>query len=71
MSMNKFIFKSSPNKYSSLWLSFVILKISNEEDKLTFREVERRTYLKIVNLSCHLLFDVTCLNTNLLPTYEI
>ena len=41
MIMNKVIFESSPNKYLSLWLSFVILKISNEGVKLKFREIER------------------------------
>ena len=56
------------NKYLSLWLSFVILEISNEEVKLKFREIERIS-LEIVNLSCHLSFNETCSNSNLLPTY--
>ena len=50
------------NKYLSLWLSFVILRISNEEVKLKFREIERMSQ-KIVNLSFHLSFNETCLNT--------
>ena len=47
--------------YIRLWLSFVILRISKEEIKLKFREIERIS-LKIVNLSCHLSFNETCLN---------
>ena len=57
MIMNKVVFESSPNKYSSLWLSFVILEMSNEEVKLTFREIERIS-LKFLNLS----LNKTCLN---------
>ena len=34
---------------------------SNEEFKLKFRKIERIS-LKIVNLSCHLSFNETCLN---------
>ena len=68
MIKNKVIFESSQNKYLSLWLSFVILRISNEEIKLKFREIERIS-LKIVNLSCHLSFNETCFNNSLLPTY--
>ena len=59
--MNKVLFESSQNKFLSLWLSFVIFRISNEEIKLKFREIERLS-LKIVNLSCHLSFNETCLN---------
>ena len=58
--MNEVIFEISPNKYPSLQLSFVILKMSNEEVKLKVREIERIS-LKIVNLSCHLSFNETCL----------
>ena len=39
MIMNKIVFESSPNRYISLWVSFVILKSSNEEVKLEFREL--------------------------------
>ena len=33
--MNGIVFESSPNKYSSLWLSFASQKMSNGEVKLT------------------------------------
>ena len=61
MIMNKIIFESSPNKYLKLWLSFVMLKFCNEEVKLKSREMERIS-LKIVNLSCHLSLNETCLD---------
>ena len=66
--MNKVVFESSQNKFLSLWLSFVILRISNEEIKLKFRKIERIS-LKIVHLSCHLSFNETCLDNSLLPQY--
>ena len=57
------------NKYISLWLSFFILKINNEEVKIKFRNIVRIS-LKIENLCCHLSVKETCLNNNLQPTYK-
>ena len=46
------------------------MKISNEEIKLKFKEVERIS-LKIVILSCLLSFNKTCFKNSLLPGIQI
>ena len=44
--MQKIIY-SSPEKFVSAWMSFVILRICSKEAKLKFREIEK-VALKIV-----------------------
>ena len=56
MNMDIVISESSPEKFVSAWMSFVILRISSEGTKLKFREVEK-VALKICLLNSHLSFD--------------
>ena len=50
------------------WLSKVILKIIPPEIKSLYRNVEK-TNIKLCNLKSHQIFNITCLNNNLLPNY--
>jgi hypothetical protein len=56
------------NVFLTFWLSKVILKISNNNIKLKFREIEKRS-IKLLEVKCHRIFNETCINNNLLPTY--
>jgi len=49
-------------------LSYFILNISPHHIVSSYRNLERCS-LKIVNYKCHLSFNETCINNNLLPTY--
>ena len=59
MNMDIVISESSPEKFVSAWIPFVILRISSEGTKLKFREVE--VALKICLLNSHLSFNETYL----------
>jgi len=50
------------------WLSLSILKTSPPSIKLKYREVEKIA-IKLAKTESHLLFNETCLNNRLLPTY--
>jgi len=68
INMDILISESSPGKFVSAWMSFVILRISLEGTKLKFREVEK-VALKIFLLNSHLSLNETCLNNKLLLTF--
>lgn len=51
-----------------IWLSKTILKGLTPENIQKFRKVERLSK-KLVKIKCHLLFDETCLQNNILPNY--
>ena len=53
----------------SRWLSRCILRATNEEIKLKFRELEKYK-LKNLKAKSRLVFNETCLNNNLLPVYK-
>ena len=50
------------------WLSMIILRILNEEQLNRFRKVEK-SQTKLNNSKCHLDFNITCINNELLPIY--
>ena len=50
------------------WLSRCMLRVTNEEIKLKFRQLEKYK-LKNLKAKSHLVFNETCLNNNLLPVY--
>ena len=64
--MDIVISESSPEKFVSVWMSFVTFRICSREAKLKFREVEKIA-LKICLLNSHLSFYETRLNNKLLP----
>ena len=68
MNMDIVISESSPKKFFSAWMSFVILRICSEVAKLKFPEDEK-VALKICLLNSHLSFNETYLNNKLLPTF--
>ena len=59
---------SIKEKYLIKWLSFVILKTCEESERREYRKLEKLT-TKLIRTICHLRFNETCLNDNLLPTY--
>ena len=50
------------------WLSMVILRILTEEQLNKFRKIEK-VQTKLNNSKCHLDFNITCINNELLPIY--
>jgi len=56
------------HKYIVKWLSFIILKNTNRDVLKLFRDLER-IKIKLVKKRSHLVFNQTCLNNKLLPTY--
>ena len=50
----------------SRWLSRCILRVTKEEIKFKFRQLEKYK-LKNSKAKSHLVFNETCLNNNLLP----
>ena len=50
------------------WLSFTILRHLDRQQKAQFRILER-LFEKITKLKSHLIFNETCINNQLLPTY--
>ena len=50
------------------WISKVILKISSPNTIHSFRVLERNS-TKLLKVLAHRLFNETCLNNSLLPTY--
>ena len=50
------------------WMSKVILKVCNPEIKGSYRNYERLA-LKLINERCHLEFNLSCIQHNLLPVY--
>ena len=67
MHLDVVISESSPEKYVSTWMSFVILRIPSEGTKLKFREIEK-VALKICLLNSHISLNETCMNNILPPT---
>ena len=56
------------DKFASKWLSYIILKTCSSGILSQYRDIERSA-IKIHSVACHLSFNETCLNNNLLPTY--
>jgi hypothetical protein len=46
--------------FTTFWLSKVILKISNGEEKTNFRELEKLS-LRLIDLESHRLFNENCI----------
>ena len=61
MNMDIELSESSPEKFLSTWLSFIVLRNAPDHIKLKFREVEK-VALKIGNQSSHLSFNETRLD---------
>ena len=55
-------------KYIIIWISKIILRISNVETKREFRSLEK-VYKKLQKVNCDILFNETCLRNDLLPNY--
>ena len=55
-------------KHFTLWLSKIMFKQLTPEAKTIFRKLEKNS-IKLLNAKAHRLFNETCLNNNLLPTY--
>lgn len=53
---------------AAFWLSKIIIKISNDEIKHHFRNIER-TAIRLITNKCHLSFNQCCIINKLLPTY--
>jgi hypothetical protein len=54
--------------FATLWLSFILLRISSNDIKLRFRNIEK-TKLKLTKVYNHRKFNQTCILNELLPTY--
>ena len=61
--MNKLCFK-----YCSFWLSKVIFKLSKDEVKSKYRDIEKLS-IKISEIRSHLSFNECCEINGLLPNY--
>ena len=49
-------------------MSKIILNIINRECLIKFRNLEKNK-IKLVTVKSHLLFNITCVNNELLPNY--
>ena len=57
-------------KYATNWMSFTAFKYADNNEKISFRKIERLQN-KIIKLqfNCHLQFNETCIVNKMLPTY--
>ena len=55
-------------KHVIFWLSKIVFKNSSPNIKTSFRQLEKNS-IKLTNVKAHRLFNETCLNNALLPTY--
>ena len=55
-------------KFVITWMSLVILKIIDGHSLATFRQLEK-LWIKKTRILCHLDFNITCDNCDLLPIY--
>ena len=55
-------------RFLSFWYSKIVLRFLTDNEKIMYRNLERNT-LKLERNKFHLMFNETCYNNNILPTY--